>query len=1023
MSIQRKSNVDRGFFTENLTIPAGYNLLNPATRTLDPNPSGLLAYDPGESLVYFSNGSVWQQAGTSDVGPPGSPGPFGYGGPEIFVNKTLYVDPVHTTGTGKRETMTEPFPTIHSAIEDSEPGDLIVVRPGEYTLTDTIILPENKDINLYFEPGSIVTNTIAVFVSEPSENITRNHNILGYGEFYSNFGVLHLFNEGITKMRFEANVASMINEGAGPIISIQSPNSELNVLVRKEIRQNSNGLECIRIVDSPGSVLNLTAVNLIQEDFNWIFSQIGGSNTDTVSHINFDKATSRNRGFLVDSGVAHINGNSIEMVNEEDEPGELRCISSVNTAETYVNVNSMITNSVNNFFIGFIRVSNNSTLHLRSKFCKLDGLANRFIDIFSFENEEMNLFFDIDYVEFGKVGMQSLQQLLAVFFPGAKNVKGRFGKVVYLGTEEFRFIQIGSSVSENHVSSYNVNITVESDMNNGEVTIFPNSNRTKSSFKLNAKNIHELLVNSSPSELSTFDIQCNDILNRLDITSPQQFNGNLKLKCKNISNEFRIDQGSGIVDIEAFDIIGENIFLTNLGNFHLKAKTLRRTGGNLTILNNTSGTVSRLNIDRIDVVTNGLTINSDVNDIENPYRLFLKSKEITVDGPLNLVGNSPNVYDIQCDNLSISEVSTFINFQGSFKFHVNRSANITGVNGIRIAGTSGSIANIDLYMKYCETQRLSIQEQSARCKAEFDEILITGILNIFGCDNNTIDNSEPSVHFKARVLNHMLNQPLQSDLQRFALGTDLTARPRDTAGSLLRDPAVIGSDGGNPNVNTFPLGTHRVGTLIFDVETLRTTQNVQICGSYHNHDLGNLQKASEMIRVEILGKSWNIENGRITTGAYQKAQVVYDVGVINWHQLNNADDESFIYNTNSESHSPVFEILFGKSNSGPSIQGGSVVFKDTTVVSLNGSTSLGDVRESTLSNCMILWMQPAVSVIQRNSAWIIKGANGVTDDGVAGLEHIALPVTNNKAFAVMSITAADGFERTDPGLSNVYWAS
>jgi len=1033
MSIKREISSNYGIFSEKFIIPSGYNLNN-SNRTLLPQPQGLLAYDPGQNTVFHSNGNEWIPIQGS-LGPTGPAGPEETNIPDILINQTLFVDPVHNTTPSERENLQKPYDNIITAIADAQSGDLIVVRPGEYTLTDAIILPENKDINFYFEPGSVVTNSSGrVFLSNPGENETRNHNILGYGEFYSNLGVLALFGAGITKMRFEANVASMISEGTGLIILIDSPNSELNVLVRKEIRQNS-AFECIRIDNSPGSVLNLTATNLIQEGVGPIFIQFGG-NTDTISHINFDKATSKRLGFSNLSGIAHINGNSIEILNEQDEPVDLRCITAQDTAETYVNVNSIIMKSDNKPSDSvFIVADNNSTLHLRSKFCKSEyGI---FVRNLSNENEEKNLFFDVDLVEFGKDGI-TLDHLLLISGQGTNNVKGRFGKVVYLGTGEFDLIHIGP-----FASSYNVNITVESNVDSGIVRILSNSNRLQSSFKLDIKNFFDLYIESD--EPSIFDIKSIDILGDLEIKGSNNsvFNGDLNIICDSLckNKNFTLNQGSGKISITTFDFGNLdfpilNFDITQIGDFSIKALNFVGNPQEKIFFNESlDGKLTNFEIDNFRA--GSLDFRMTPGDPENPWIFVLKSKNVNFGDPdpilgtIDIVSNNSNIFDIECDTFRGNTVYIVEDFKGKFKFHVNKTALFNEVAlpadflGIDIGSTNPASdtirPDIDIYIKYLSGTNIIVKPQAGRCKLEFDEISLSNILNIQGC--KPINNSEePSVIFKARVLDHMRNETTEniSLFQKFSIGTDLSTRIRDN-GSLLRDPVVIGIDGGVPG-DTFPLGTHTSGSLIFDVDTLRTTQIIQICGSSHESQLDS-NKSRDMVRVEILGKSWDLQNCRITTGAYQKAQVVYDVSVINSYHYDDPEDseglnaESFIYDTDPFPHFPVVEMLFGNSSD----KGGTVVFKDTTVVNLNGSNPNFKVSET--QDCMILWMQPSVTTIQKNSLWIIKGENGVTDAGNEGLKHLAMPVFTNKSFNVMAITLTEGFEHNSSDFEEAFWTS
>jgi len=72
----------RGNFSEQLSLPIGYNLDN-VNRTLAPQPMGSLAYEPSQSVVYYSDGISWIfiGSGSGTIGPTGEDGPTGPIGP------------------------------------------------------------------------------------------------------------------------------------------------------------------------------------------------------------------------------------------------------------------------------------------------------------------------------------------------------------------------------------------------------------------------------------------------------------------------------------------------------------------------------------------------------------------------------------------------------------------------------------------------------------------------------------------------------------------------------------------------------------------------------------------------------------------------------------------------------------------------------------------------------------------------------------------------------------------------------
>jgi len=1010
--MRRNITINRGSFNEQLSIPSGYNLNDPGTRTLLPIPFGMLAYEPNQDLVYYSSENSWKVLGFNPSGPTGMIGPLVVIDPDVFVNQTLFVDLIHTTGSGEKDDMTKPYPSIENAIANADSGDTIVVRPGSYTVSNSL-LPSNKSLNFYFEPGSIVTSNETIFHANLPLETSHKYNILGYGEFYSNEGVILVEGEGSTELKMEANIISYSDVGNNSIITSSSANSVLYI-TSNQIRQNASDHNCILVLNG---IIYVNSNSIIQDGFGFVFSQ----NTFGISYINFETMVSKARSLsILNGGISYINGKSITLFTEEDSGG--RFFQSNGTTIVYLNVDTISVYTQNTLVqTTTILILEQAEFHINCRYFKTNFDRCMVISTASNPEDFGKIFVNVDTFEMGPPFSNNTTSLLLT--QGRMNLSCNIGRIIN-STQIFqRTIIIGAFTNDSIID-----IKVKSSSSGSQqLEIFENPGSLPNTINIQMLDIDRMFIFSSNEETS-LDISFSNTFsfNLGTVTTP--LSANLKIKCLNIKQNLFINHDEGNITIDAVNLGTPTtpIILEIVETNNLLIKSLNLISNNkLTLVDNKPGKITRFDVNNISL--RDLEITNSSSNSDNPWRFALKTEYLNLGlegtpeaGNLEILSDNFAIYDFYCDIFKGNLISTPSNFRGKFRF-ISRSSiflepETVNPLGIRIGNTilvSDFIPDVDIRIENCKGTNLIIETQEGVCRLDFGEISLSQILNIQGCESSNSE-LEPSILFKSKVLNHMSEEELSSE-NLFSIGTDLSMRIRDTGSSLLRDPAVIGNDGGVPG-DTFPLGTHTRGTLIFDVETLRTTQNVQICGSSHEADLDNIDKASEMIRVEILGKSWNIENGRITTGAYQKAQVVYDVGVINWHQLSNASDESFIYDTDPESHSPVIEMLFGNSDEN-SEKGGSVVFKDTTVVNLNGSDGLENVKNSSSTDCMILWMSPRILTIQRNSSWIIKGEDGVTDAGAPGNRHIAMFVFNNKGFNVMPV----GFEHTFATFSQAFW--
>jgi len=1000
MSIQRSRRTANGTFNEQLSIPIGYNLQDPNARTLNPKPMASLAYESTQSLVYYSNGQNWNQMGGITVGPTGPTGPTGPIEQNLLVNKTNFVDLVHSDSSGQNEDVIKSYLTIREAVDASFSGDTIIVHPGEYFINESL-LDSEKDTNFYFEPGSKVFNSDSdIFSSfQPSET-TRKYNILGYGEFYSKFSTIDIAGDGITKMNFKANVVETLDIGERGLITVNSPNSILNVKINT-IRQNSDNFPCITLLDSD---IRIKSVNMFNKGENPILNQIGGT-----SYLEFETMVSKVRTVVVEAnGVSYING---KMIKIDGEDSASTCIQILNGSNAYINVDRIFVLSNGGTCFSITRPNK---VHIRSSHIKVS--TGNIILVTGGINTDNKVYisFDVDIVENVQFPAEVIVNFLGIS-TGIVSITGRLGELINNTSVNQRLINVLGGVFFS-----DVNLTIEKDLNETQSAIFL-VNFNQNSVNINAQKLGPLIILSN-NEDATYNINCKDI-SLLNIgRENNEFKGNVLLNCRNIIRDFEndsfiVNQTGGHVKINAKNVGTDEkpLFFntTKISNFSIKADRLIGSPDHKLILNNeVSDSIAIFDIDFISIA--GLELTSS-----NNWKFSTKSKKIDLSIGVSTLGNLEinsiiGDYSFECLEFIGNHVSTLEDFEGKFRFHTTQIAKFPQTNGGIKINRSTHETDIDISVKYYTADTLIVESQGGRCNMIFDEISLSSTLNIQGCNSSNVL-SEPSMSFKARVLDHMIDEQLVdvSESNKFAIGTDLSSRFRNSSGDLLRDPFLTGN--GTPGDN-FPLGTHRFGTLIFDVDTLRTTQVIQICGSSHDSEL-TVPKSRKMVRVEILGKSWNIENGRITTGAYQKAQVVYDVSIVNWHQLTGNNPENFDYGDGTQSISPVVEVLFGNSEENSNGKGGSLIFKDGSFISLNGSDEIDSV-DSTSNDCMILWMNPEISTIQRNSSWIIKGDNGVMDLGLLNSNHLAMSVYNNKPFTVSPTT---GLENTTAEFNSAFW--
>lgn len=98
----------------------------------------------------------------------------------VLTTNIIYVSKSGDDLTGARHDLGKPFLTIESAVTVAQPGDLIKILPGSYSVASNIA----KDgISYYLEPGAIVNNSIEGVHTFDTTGFTKGFNVYGYGEF------------------------------------------------------------------------------------------------------------------------------------------------------------------------------------------------------------------------------------------------------------------------------------------------------------------------------------------------------------------------------------------------------------------------------------------------------------------------------------------------------------------------------------------------------------------------------------------------------------------------------------------------------------------------------------------------------------------------------------------------------------------------------------------------------------------------------------------------------------------------
>lgn len=141
------------------------------------------------------------------------------------------------------------FLDIPTAVAASVPGDTIIVHPGEYTLSDMLVLDATKADVIEFEPGSKVIGE-ADAVEGNIKVTSGNCKIIGYGEFENtSTSPMFVFDVGYQLGNNQTLKCYRITaSGVGQCIALKSCNLELECI---DVRQtNASGYNAITIENS-----------------------------------------------------------------------------------------------------------------------------------------------------------------------------------------------------------------------------------------------------------------------------------------------------------------------------------------------------------------------------------------------------------------------------------------------------------------------------------------------------------------------------------------------------------------------------------------------------------------------------------------------------------------------------------------------------------------------------------------------------------------------------------------------------
>lgn len=97
----------------------------------------------------------------------------------LLTTNIIYVSKSGNDALGARHDLGKPFLTVEAAVAVAQPGDLIKILPGSYSVTSNIA---KDSVSYYLEPGAIINKSNSGHIFDTT-GFTYSINVYGHGEF------------------------------------------------------------------------------------------------------------------------------------------------------------------------------------------------------------------------------------------------------------------------------------------------------------------------------------------------------------------------------------------------------------------------------------------------------------------------------------------------------------------------------------------------------------------------------------------------------------------------------------------------------------------------------------------------------------------------------------------------------------------------------------------------------------------------------------------------------------------------
>ena len=97
----------------------------------------------------------------------------------LLTTNIIYVSKSGNDALGARHDLGKPFLTVEAAVSVAQPGDLIKILPGSYSVTSNIA---KDSVSYYLEPGAIINKSNSGHIFDTT-GFTYSINVYGHGEF------------------------------------------------------------------------------------------------------------------------------------------------------------------------------------------------------------------------------------------------------------------------------------------------------------------------------------------------------------------------------------------------------------------------------------------------------------------------------------------------------------------------------------------------------------------------------------------------------------------------------------------------------------------------------------------------------------------------------------------------------------------------------------------------------------------------------------------------------------------------